>query len=419
MELDENGQDDTLGRIIAMLMYVKDLDDHQIRTVAHVLVHGMLSSLDPELHYASIDAWTKADSGLDVATRRTPHHGEAMREFLGRLRDEFDSLRPWPPGPFAEQPVDEWPAFASAPVLCEIPQWDRYFIARPQPALVEHMGATGPCRAAVVRLRSGDVVSFVAPALPPSDGAAERVAVHLLQGDATSAVRQLRALGRSERNRLVVAATPPPGRTVQPGMDKAQCRTVLNQILYALAYVKPGDYATYAGLTQAMLDRRQLCDGPGIYYEAISRGLEAEDLLREAATPAHFSAANLRTLLEMLRDELDLTRPWRQAPFVWRTIHEAEGFADAPAIARIHRGPVAVAERLWHDFETTLVNGVPTPVLVVQLRSGELVALVADTGNGPPAVTVRLVKGDPATAFRQFRVLSRFGDGDLTPIGEA
>lgn len=408
----------TLNAILYPLMFSDSLDDGEVWRVADMCVSGHGIAGSPATFYEAITTAIGADPILDSTAVTHAHSDADLRDFLGRLRDRMDALRPWPRELFEKQQLDQWPDYASAPVIGTIPRWTTLTDMKVGRSFDDVDSPDGQRKVLVARLRSGEVLAFVSEVLNADQPESAEVVVRVLHGDPAAAIRQLRLWGRFEGRELT---TPIDERRMDYGaaaMPESQWLEAISHIHYALSYYPPEDIdsaTTASNLVGAILDRTVLTDGPEIYYAAIAQALEARSWRGRQAKGMDDGEGRFRAALGRLAYELDFSRPWLPARFVKRTIHEGGDLTAAPVIARIHRGPVAVAERLFHDFDTVTVHGVPTPVLVTQLRSGELLALVADTGSGPPAVTVRLVKGDPATAYRQFRVLAQFGDDDLTP----
>jgi len=200
-------------------------------------------------------------------------------------------------------------------------------------------------------------------------------------------------------------------------ISEQEWRGTLNQILYALIYARELDDSVADGVADMMMDRRMLPSEPEEYYQAISQALASDHLLGPQSVPTEHDEAALRQFLARLRIRLDDRRPWPGPRFVKLPPRLWPAFADAPAIARVDRAPGTVSEHVWEDFDDAFVGGTKTPLLLLRLRTGEVLALVGSTDpRHGPSVTVRLLEGDPAAALTSLRELANLREDQVVPL---
>ncbi|WP_128377614.1 hypothetical protein [Streptomyces cavernae] len=96
-------------------------------------------------------------------------HGEAeIRDFLRRVLERLDELRPWQEPPYRSLGLDRWEEFRRGTLLAHVrlsPQYPLFARLRDVP------GDESGLRGLVLTLRSGDEVALLAPPLPGKDDA--------------------------------------------------------------------------------------------------------------------------------------------------------------------------------------------------------------------------------------------------------
>jgi hypothetical protein len=106
---------------------------------------------------------------------------------------------------------------------------------------------------------------------------------------------------------------------------------------------------------------------------------------------------------------LDELKPWPKPRFLKRDISVWETFSHAKAIAQITAPETTVVGRLNNSFDRVPAGTGMLPVIVLELRTGETVAIV---GSADPRSTVFTLMqrdpGDPDEVVEHFRELAGF-----------
>ncbi|MQA86274.1 MAG: hypothetical protein GEV03_16975 [Streptosporangiales bacterium] len=163
--------------VVGTLLYAVKFerrDDALVDRMARGLVEEPLRELTLEDEYqAIVEALASSATLSDVIGMpdwvRTAPGEEEFRDFLRRLRDRLDAMRPWPTPPHRELDESRWPAeYAHARVVGRIKM--RYVDAQGKVNYVFFSVQDGDLKrwVLILRLRSGDEVALVAPWWPDS-----------------------------------------------------------------------------------------------------------------------------------------------------------------------------------------------------------------------------------------------------------
>jgi hypothetical protein len=157
-----------LSNAVLYNLIFKPLDDSEANRIATGLITEPLWTFTPQEEYEALVAALGSDG--DLTTDIPVPHGDAeYRDFLKRVIDRMDAMRPWPELPFAELDVARWPSFASSAPIARIAH------SYPYVEGLFHRTFTGlePGRSALIlKLKSTTEVAFVAPWWPDSDDVA-------------------------------------------------------------------------------------------------------------------------------------------------------------------------------------------------------------------------------------------------------
>lgn len=158
------------GVVVAVLYCVqfsRELGESEVERIARMILEQPIYDLTTEEQYASIKAALAEDSWeRDLSWQ--PHDEPSVRDFLQRLLERLDALRPWQEPPFRSLGLDRWEEYKRGTLLAHVrldflPKDPLQVRMRPVP------GDEHQLRALVLRLRSGDEVALVAPPFPDDD----------------------------------------------------------------------------------------------------------------------------------------------------------------------------------------------------------------------------------------------------------
>ncbi|WP_458248959.1 hypothetical protein [Streptomyces sp. MAI_2237] len=162
-----------LGVVTAILYCVQfspELNDAEVERIADMVLERPFYDLTVEEEYAGIEAVLAAPDWEDDLSWQ-PHAEAAVRDFLRRLLQRLDALRPWREPPFRTLEWERWEEYRTGRLLAHVrlyppPQDPLFSRLRPVP------GDEHELRATLLRLRSGDEVALIAP---PSSGTGDAV----------------------------------------------------------------------------------------------------------------------------------------------------------------------------------------------------------------------------------------------------
>jgi hypothetical protein len=127
------------------------------------------------------------------------------------------------------------------------------------------------------------------------------------------------------------------------------------------------------------------------YYDAATRALTSSQPVADDAR----SDRIVRNVLVRLLRELDARRPWAEPPYRVLDSGEFSELATAPTIGRIPMSRLNVGDHLNGIFEPAA--GTHVNLLVLHLRSGEQVALLAPESFTEPLVVVKAHSAQQST----------------------
>ncbi|MET7477278.1 hypothetical protein ABZT17_23335 [Streptomyces sp. NPDC005648] len=149
--------------ILYCLQFSRELNDGEVERIAGMVLERPFYDLTAEEQVAGIEAALTAPA-WDEDLSWQPHEETAVRDFLRRLLERLDALRPWPQPPYRSLGLDRWEEYRRGVLLARVRLY-----APPQDPLFSRLrsvpGDEHAPRAAVLRLRSGDEVALVAPPL--------------------------------------------------------------------------------------------------------------------------------------------------------------------------------------------------------------------------------------------------------------
>lgn len=130
-----------------------------------------------------------------------------------------------------------------------------------------------------------------------------------------------------------------------------------------------------------------------------------------------YSPAEVLDFVGRLHAQLDRQRPWPRPRFAKLDLSEWPSFATAKGIARIAALSSEVEARFNEGFDRVPTGAGDLPVLMLELRSGEKVAVMGSTEPGSRVYTLLAQKpGDAAATIDHFREFSGFTDEQVAPL---
>ncbi|MBT8224132.1 MAG: hypothetical protein HKP61_17275 [Dactylosporangium sp.] len=202
-------------------------------------------------------------------------------------------------------------------------------------------------------------------------------------------------------------------------MKANTARGLVNQILYDIDRVDdPRDRSMAARCADSIINRRHFSHPVEWYAEALSLTLGAGRLSPQTSQMSRrYSEAELLGFLTLLAECLDEARPWPRPAFVKRDIAEWAAFGEARAIAKIVRPMHQINGILNAAFDFVPLGEERLPVMILELRSGEVVALMGSIE--PKSMTFLLMRrdpGDPVALITRFCEYTRFSAREVIPL---
>jgi hypothetical protein len=108
-----------INGILYGVQFDRTLDDKVVNRIARAMVKEPILYLTPEQEYECVVSGLRSGDPLTGQIPQ-PHDEQAVREFLGRLVERLDALRPWPEPPFLPVPPERWPEFAPGQPIARI-----------------------------------------------------------------------------------------------------------------------------------------------------------------------------------------------------------------------------------------------------------------------------------------------------------
>ena len=138
------------------------------------------------------------------------------------------------------------------------------------------------------------------------------------------------------------------------------------------------------------------------YYQAAIAGLESGE---SVTLTEDQDEQVVRDLLARLVRALDERRPWPEPPFTSLDTSEWSNLRDAPVIGRIPMKERDVQTRLHRVFSENLPDGNEGRVLILRLRTGQIVALLSPISFGTSGIDL-LAHTNPESTLAAFRDLT-------------
>lgn len=199
-------------------------------------------------------------------------------------------------------------------------------------------------------------------------------------------------------------------------MNDENWRFRIGQIVYGLMFARTLDGNLVQRVTEDIVTRRSLREGPEAYDSAIAFALGSSEQLSTLHETKH-SETELRDFLARVQQALEARRPWPEPSLVALSAARWPDFSHARAIGRINATAMGVSQRLRERFSRVSSGEQTLNVLLIRLATGEELALLA-----PAHRTVRgvLILADPSLPvtqiLRNFTEATGFADTQVTLI---
>ena len=149
-------------------------------------------------------------------------------------------------------------------------------------------------------------------------------------------------------------------------------RHYTNQIVYGTELQSPIDDSLLNVLVDELIRQRYFTDPVGNHYEAAVEALQSGEDIRLDDSQDEGAVRDL--LVRMLR-MLDERRPWPEPPFRTLPVGVWRGLEGSPKIGQIPIRPMDVEGLLYRGFEHYESGDPKSRILILRLRSGEIIGL--------------------------------------------
>ncbi|GAA2651639.1 hypothetical protein [Streptomyces vastus] len=110
------------GVVVAVLYCVqfsRELGESEVERLARMILEQPFYDLTTEEEYASIEA-ALAEESWERDLSWQPHDEPSVRDFLRRLLEHLDALRPWQEPPFRSLGLDRWEEYKRGTLLAYV-----------------------------------------------------------------------------------------------------------------------------------------------------------------------------------------------------------------------------------------------------------------------------------------------------------
>ncbi|MGW1540092.1 hypothetical protein ACWCPM_07470 [Streptomyces sp. NPDC002309] len=148
--------------ILYCVQFSRQLSDEEVERISRIILEQPPYDRTVQEQYEAIEADLEAEAWERVVWDQ-PHDGPAIQDFLRRLLEHLDTLRPWQEPPFRDLGTDRWEEFKRGTLLARVRLRLHYPVIGYLRTVPEEENGL---RGLVLRLRSGDEVALIAPPLP-------------------------------------------------------------------------------------------------------------------------------------------------------------------------------------------------------------------------------------------------------------
>ena len=201
-------------------------------------------------------------------------------------------------------------------------------------------------------------------------------------------------------------------------MDPNQARGVMNQLLYPIDGAPDLGDATAARLVDNMIEGKLFAAPVTDFAAAIEQTLRDGALHPQTAEVSRrYTETELLDFLRRVAHQLDLRKPWPAPRFTKLDAAQWDTFGDAAVIARVNRPTHQINAAVGFPFDQVAAGDGKLPVLILRLRTGEVVAMMGSVD--PRSTTFALLLRGPedrTEVLTHFRELTGFRADDIVPL---
>ncbi|GAA4523813.1 hypothetical protein [Amycolatopsis samaneae] len=179
-------------------------------------------------------------------------------------------------------------------------------------------------------------------------------------------------------------------------------RGYVNQLTYAVDLTHQVEDGFVAALADDLVHQRTFTQPVADYHRAVDAALASGETI---AFGDEQDEAVTRDFLARFKQVLDDRRPWPEPRFRQEEPDTWPAMRDAPVLARIPLSVRQVQERLNRMFDTVTGGDGEVDVLILRLRTGQVVALAHKHASGPLGVDL-VARTDPASTLAAFHELT-------------
>jgi hypothetical protein len=202
-------------------------------------------------------------------------------------------------------------------------------------------------------------------------------------------------------------------------MDALTADGFVNDVLYAIDKVRDlHDPEAQDGYVQHMIDRRYFTGRVDEYAEAIAQTVRAGRLPEHSRDLSRrFSEAEQLAFLGALHERLEQRKPWPRPAFVKIPVTRWDELGNVVAVARIDRPMHALRGIFNTGFDRVAVGDDTLPVLLLELRTGEVAAVIGSVDPRSTVFTLMRRDGDdPAPVLAHFLEVTGIDPQDVTAL---
>jgi hypothetical protein len=199
-------------------------------------------------------------------------------------------------------------------------------------------------------------------------------------------------------------------------MAELHWQAAVDTVLYGLAFTPALDDEAVDTTARQLIARRRFRRPTEEYYDKVKYALTQNVPLNSSGLTNH-DEVELRRFFQRLLARLDELRPWPEPPFLKQDIALWNTFATARPIATINATKLDVRDWLVELFDRLPDGDEERYGLILRLRSGRVVALLAPPNRTTKGVTIlQQEPDDPAAAIADFCEATGYSRDQITII---
>jgi hypothetical protein len=196
-------------------------------------------------------------------------------------------------------------------------------------------------------------------------------------------------------------------------MHTQHWRGRVNSVTYGLELSRRVSDEVVDLRARELIRQRLFVEPVETYYDAISAALASSGRVDSIGAD---DDAVTRDFLVRLRNALDARRPWPPAPYLFVDPTRRREHADLRQIARLPLPEREVRARLNLFFDDYDSGGGGKRILLLELRTGEVVMLRSPGDRAVGDVELHAESADPAQTIVSFRELTGFTAAEVLPL---